>query len=72
MRRKRSAFVITLAAPLFWLSVMPDSYGQDREEGTLSEVLLAVFIAGIVVTWALAELVATRIVGAEPRHLAHR
>ncbi len=42
------------------------------ELGTLSEVLLAVFIGGIVVTWAVAELVETGFLGAEPRHLAHR
>ena len=42
------------------------------EEGTLSEVLLAVFIGGIVVTWAVAELVGTKVLGVEPRHLMHR
>jgi hypothetical protein len=42
------------------------------EAGTLSEVLLAVFIGGIVVTWAVAELVGSGFFGAEPRHLTHR
>ena len=42
------------------------------EEGTLSEVLLAVFIGGIIVTWALAELVDTGAVGVQPRRLAPR
>jgi hypothetical protein len=41
------------------------------EEGALSEGLLAVFIVAIVVAWALAELVRTRLVGNRVGHSAH-
>ena len=40
--------------------------------GPLSAILLAVFIGGIVVTWALAELVDTGALGTPTTHLAHR
>jgi hypothetical protein len=41
------------------------------EEGALSEGLLAVFMVAIVVAWALAELVRTRLVGNGVGHSAH-
>ncbi len=41
------------------------------ELGVLSEVLLALFVVGVVVTWAAAELARTGAVG-EPRRLVHR
>lgn len=41
------------------------------EEGALSEGLLAVFMVAIVVAWALAELVRTRLIGSRAGHPAH-
>jgi hypothetical protein len=41
------------------------------EEGALSEGLLTVFMAAIVVAWALAELARTRLVGNRAAHSAH-
>lgn len=41
------------------------------EEGALSEGLLAVFMAAIVVAWALAKLARTRLVGTRAGHPAH-
>jgi hypothetical protein len=41
------------------------------EEGALSEGLLAVFMVAIVVAWALAELVRTRLVRSRSGHPAH-
>jgi hypothetical protein len=41
------------------------------EEGALSEGLLAVFVVAIVVAWALAELVRTRLVRSRAGHPAH-
>lgn len=42
------------------------------ETGLLAEVLLAVFIGGIVVTWLVAELVDTGVLAGRERQAAHR
>lgn len=41
------------------------------DEGALSDGLLAVFVTAVFVTWALAELTRTRLVGRRAGHAAH-
>ncbi|WP_345603390.1 hypothetical protein [Pseudonocardia adelaidensis] len=70
----REAFRGTWGAVAAFFAVTSGALGAvtfvRAEEGALSEGLLAAFVVAVVVAWALAELVRTRLIGTSAGHSA--